>query len=51
MRRALENVVRNAIRYAPVDTDVELQTEDGPRASSSVFAIRARAFPMRCYRG
>jgi two-component system sensor histidine kinase CpxA len=30
LRRALENVVRNAIRYAPEDTDVELRTADGP---------------------
>jgi two-component system sensor histidine kinase CpxA len=30
LRRAIENVVRNAIRYAPAGTDVELRTEDGP---------------------
>lgn len=30
LRRAIENVVRNAIRYAPVGTDVELRTEGGP---------------------
>jgi signal transduction histidine kinase len=30
LRRAIENVVRNAIRYAPPDTDVELRTDDGP---------------------
>jgi two-component system sensor histidine kinase CpxA len=31
LRRALENVVRNAIRYAPAGTDVELQAEEGPK--------------------
>ena len=31
LRRALENVVRNAIRYAPASTDVELQAEEGPK--------------------
>jgi signal transduction histidine kinase len=30
LRRALENIVRNAIRYAPPGSDVELRTEDGP---------------------
>jgi signal transduction histidine kinase len=30
LRRALENVVRNAIRYAPHESDVELRTEDRP---------------------
>lgn len=30
LRRAIENVVRNAIRYAPPQTDVELQAADGP---------------------
>jgi two-component system sensor histidine kinase CpxA len=30
LRRALENVVRNAIRHAPPRSDVELRTEDGP---------------------
>jgi len=32
LRRAVENVVRNAIRYAPAHTDVELSAEDGPDA-------------------
>jgi two-component system sensor histidine kinase CpxA len=31
LRRALENVVRNAIRYAPAGSDVELRADDGPR--------------------
>ena len=31
LRRALENVVRNAIRYAPAGTDVELQADEGPK--------------------
>jgi len=31
LRRALENVVRNAIRHAPPDTEVEVRTEDSPR--------------------
>jgi two-component system sensor histidine kinase CpxA len=31
LRRALENVVRNAIRYAPASTDVELRAEEGPK--------------------
>ncbi len=30
LRRAIENVVRNAIRHAPARTDVEVSTEDGP---------------------
>jgi two-component system sensor histidine kinase CpxA len=30
LRRAIENVVRNAIRYAPPGTDVELRTDEGP---------------------
>jgi two-component system sensor histidine kinase CpxA len=30
LRRAIENVVRNAIRHAPPDTDVEVRTEDRP---------------------
>ncbi|HEV8392878.1 MAG TPA: ATP-binding protein [Vicinamibacterales bacterium] len=30
LRRAVENIVRNAIRYAPSHTDVELRAEDGP---------------------
>jgi two-component system sensor histidine kinase CpxA len=38
LRRALENVVRNAIRYAPPETDVELRTEDGP--SGVVITVR-----------
>jgi two-component system sensor histidine kinase CpxA len=38
LRRALENVVRNAIRFAPAGTDVELQTEDGP--SGVVVTVR-----------
>ena len=38
MRRALENVVRNAIRYAPPDSDVELLTED--RSSGVVVSVR-----------
>jgi two-component system sensor histidine kinase CpxA len=38
IRRALENVVRNAIRYAPPETDVELHTEDGP--SGVVVTVR-----------
>ncbi|HZI81089.1 MAG TPA: ATP-binding protein [Vicinamibacterales bacterium] len=32
LRRAVENVVRNAIRYAPPHTDVELRADDGPDA-------------------
>jgi len=38
LRRALENVVRNAIRYAPPGTDVELRTEAGP--SGIVITVR-----------
>jgi signal transduction histidine kinase len=38
LRRAIENVVRNAIRYAPPGTDVELQTHDGPEG----FVISVR---------
>ena len=30
LRRALENIVRNAIRYAPAGSDVELRTDHGP---------------------
>jgi signal transduction histidine kinase len=30
LRRALENVVRNAIRYAPAGTDVELDVDERP---------------------
>ena len=32
LRRAVENVVRNAIRYAPAGTDVELRADDDGRA-------------------
>ena len=32
LRRAVENVVRNAIRYAPAQTDVELEARDEPHA-------------------
>ena len=32
LRRAVENVVRNAIRYAPAGSDVELRAQDGPHA-------------------
>jgi signal transduction histidine kinase len=32
LRRAVENVVRNAIRHAPPHTDVELRADDGPDA-------------------
>jgi signal transduction histidine kinase len=38
LRRAIENVVRNAIRYAPPHTDVELQTHEGPEG----FVISVR---------
>lgn len=38
IHRALENVVRNAIRYAPPDSDVELHTEDG--ATGVVVSVR-----------
>jgi signal transduction histidine kinase len=38
LRRAVENVVRNAIRYAPPHTDVELTTHDGPEG----FVISVR---------
>jgi signal transduction histidine kinase len=38
LRRALENVVRNAIRYAPPDSDIELRIEDG--VSGLVVTIR-----------
>lgn len=31
LRRAIENVVRNAIRHTPPHTEVEVRTEDGPR--------------------
>jgi len=31
LRRAVENVVRNAIRYAPAGTDVELRAEEGAK--------------------
>jgi two-component system sensor histidine kinase CpxA len=34
LRRAVENVVRNAIRYAPPHTDVELRADDGTDALS-----------------
>jgi signal transduction histidine kinase len=38
LRRALENIVRNAIRYAPPGSNVELRVEDGP--SELVVTIR-----------
>ena len=38
LRRAIENVVRNAIRYAPPGTDVELRADDGP--SGLVITVR-----------
>ena len=38
LRRAIQNVVRNAIRYAPPGTDVELRTDDGP--SGLVITVR-----------
>jgi signal transduction histidine kinase len=38
LRRAIENVVRNAIRYAPSATDIELRTDDGP--SGLVVTVR-----------
>ncbi len=38
LRRALENIVRNAIRYAPPHSDVELGIEDGP--SGLVVTVR-----------
>ncbi|HLG56966.1 MAG TPA: ATP-binding protein [Vicinamibacterales bacterium] len=38
LRRALENVVRNAIRFAPPNSDVELETDDSP--SGVVITVR-----------
>jgi signal transduction histidine kinase len=38
LRRALENIVRNAIRYAPPGSDVELRTINGP--SGLVVTVR-----------
>lgn len=38
LRRAIENVVRNAIRYAPPGTDVEVRTDVGP--SGLVVTVR-----------
>ena len=38
LRRAIENVVRNAIRYAPIASDIELRTDDGP--SGLVVTVR-----------
>ncbi len=40
LRRAVENVVRNAIRYAPADTGVEMKLEG--RGSSAVVRVRDR---------
>lgn len=36
LRRAFENVIRNAIRYAPPDTAVEVRAEQGERLRVSV---------------
>jgi len=38
LRRAIENVVRNAIRYAPPETNVEMRTEEEP--SGLVITVR-----------
>lgn len=38
LRRAIENVVRNAIRYAPSQTDVDVRAEDS--ASGLVITVR-----------
>jgi signal transduction histidine kinase len=38
LRRALENVIRNAIRYAPADTDVEIRAER--YASRALIRVR-----------
>jgi two-component system sensor histidine kinase CpxA len=40
LRRAVENVVRNAIRYAPPDTEVEMKLES--RGPSAVVRVRDR---------
>ena len=40
LRRAVENVVRNAIRYAPPDTEVEMKVES--RGPSAVVRVRDR---------
>jgi two-component system sensor histidine kinase CpxA len=34
LRRAIENVLRNSIRYAPPDTGVEVDLEIGPNAAT-----------------
>ena len=38
LRRAIENVVRNAIRHAPPHTDVQVRTED--RAEGLIVSVR-----------
>ena len=38
LRRAVENVVRNAIRYAPPQTEVDVRAEDS--ASGLVVTVR-----------
>lgn len=38
LRRALENVIRNAIRYAPAETDVEIRAER--YASRALIRVR-----------
>jgi two-component system sensor histidine kinase CpxA len=40
LRRAVENVLRNAIRYAPRDTDVSVEAIDG--ASGITITVRDR---------
>jgi signal transduction histidine kinase len=40
LRRAIENVVRNAIRYAPPESEVDITAEDS--ASSVVISVRDR---------
>jgi signal transduction histidine kinase len=40
LRRALENVLRNAIRYAPGDSEVSIQVEDD--GTATVIAVRDR---------
>jgi signal transduction histidine kinase len=40
LRRAIENVVRNAIRYAPHDSEVDVAADDSP--SAVVITVRDR---------
>jgi signal transduction histidine kinase len=40
LRRAVENVLRNAIRYAPLNTDISVEVGDGP--SGVAITVRDR---------